>query len=72
MYIASSQIIPINSKLSTVFVDFIDELDIVLYNINEGSDSVGIIQRRNTQENKRKIQYDRKFFETYEHSAHNG
>lgn len=29
--------------MSTVFVDFIDELDIVLYNINEGSDSVGII-----------------------------
>ena len=29
--------------MSTVFVDFIDELDILLYNINEGSDSVGII-----------------------------
>lgn len=29
--------------MSTVFVNFIDELDIVLYNINEGSDSVGFI-----------------------------
>ena len=29
--------------MSTVFVDFIDEFDIVLYNINEGSDSVGFI-----------------------------
>lgn len=29
--------------MSTVFVDFIDELDILLYNINEGSDFVGII-----------------------------
>lgn len=29
--------------MSTVFRDFIDELDIVLYNINEGSDSVGFI-----------------------------
>ena len=29
--------------MSTVFRDFIDELDIVLYNINEGSDSVGFL-----------------------------
>lgn len=29
--------------MSTVFVNFIDELDIVLYNINEGSDSVGFV-----------------------------
>ena len=29
--------------MSTVFVNFIDELDIVLYNINEGSDFVGFI-----------------------------
>lgn len=29
--------------MSTVFRDFIDELDIVLYNVNEGSDSVGFI-----------------------------
>ena len=29
--------------MSTVFVNFIDNLDIVLYNINEGSDSVGFI-----------------------------
>ena len=36
-------IIPINIKLSTVFVDFIDEFDILLYNINEGSDFIGFI-----------------------------
>lgn len=29
--------------MSTVFVNFIDELDIVLYNVNEGSDSVGFL-----------------------------
>ena len=31
------------SKMSTVFVNFIDELDIVLYNIREGSDFGGFI-----------------------------
>ena len=29
--------------MSTVFVNFIDELDIVLYNINKGSDFIGYI-----------------------------
>ncbi len=38
LYIVPSFIISTNSKLSTILVNIIDEIDIVLYNIRKGSD----------------------------------